>query len=604
MKKIFTIAILCLMALCGYSQSTNTYEYDNLNRLIKVTYANGAVVQYTYDAVGNRTKKQVNGVYTQYTITASASPTAGGTVSGAGTYTHGSSCTLTATPNTGYAFTKWTKNGTQVSTSASYTFTVTANASYVAVFTQNSYTVSASASPTTGGTVSGAGTYTHGSSCTLTATPNTGYSFTKWTKNGTQVSTNPSYTFTVTANASYVALFEQTVTTVDHIQPLTNGWNWWSTYIDMNGAEGLTLLENSLGANGVMIKSRSSGFVESYEYNGTVGWFGQLTSLSNEQMYKINMNGSGNGTVSGTVSGASAHPITIGYGWNWIGYPLSQSADVNAAMSGFTPSVDDIIKGRNSYTTCFSYGGDLMWFGTLNTLVPGNGYMYQSQSSGTKTLVFSQGKGASLQANVTPENNVYRPESDRFADNMTVTAVVELDGEELRSEKYELAAFVGEECRGSVKMMYVEPMNRYIAFLNVFGEDDEELELRLTDGETTGVSSDRLTYVADGVRGTLSKPAVLRFGTTTVGETPSMVRVYPNPVRERGDLRLQLPVKEGTLDVEISNVLGMRVYKDNAMELIGSEARLTLPASVVPGTYVLKATAQDGTVYYGKLVVE
>ena len=133
-----------------------------------------------------------------YVIDASANPSAGGTVAGAGTYQNGSTCTLTATPNTGYTFSRWTKNGSQVSTSANYSFTVTENASYVANFNQNSYTISASASPSNGGSVSGTGTYNHGNNCTLTATPSTGYTFTNWTKNGQQVSTSASYSFTVT----------------------------------------------------------------------------------------------------------------------------------------------------------------------------------------------------------------------------------------------------------------------------------------------------------------------------------------------------------------------------------------------------------------------
>ena len=149
-----------------------------------------------------------------YTITASASPTAGGTVSGAGTYDEGQTVTLTATAASGYTFSKWTKNGTQVSTNAVYSFTASADAAYVAVFTQNSYAITASANPTAGGTVSGAGTYTYGSTATLTATAKSGYTFTNWTKNGTQVSTNATYSFTVTSAAAYVANFtQQQVTT-------------------------------------------------------------------------------------------------------------------------------------------------------------------------------------------------------------------------------------------------------------------------------------------------------------------------------------------------------------------------------------------------------
>ena len=145
---------------------------------------------------------------TQYTITATASPSNGGTVSGAGQYYGNTSCTLTATPNTGYEFICWRLGSTQVSTDPTYTFTVTGNASYTAIFTMiPQYTITANANPTAGGTVTGAGTYYQNTSCTLTATANTHYEFTNWTSNGAQVSTNPTYTFSVTASGSYTANF-------------------------------------------------------------------------------------------------------------------------------------------------------------------------------------------------------------------------------------------------------------------------------------------------------------------------------------------------------------------------------------------------------------
>ena len=145
---------------------------------------------------------------TQYTITTQANPTAGGTVSGAGTYYSGTSCTLTATPNTGYTFTNWKKGNSVVSTNATYTFTVTESATYTATFTAiPQYTITVSANPTAGGTVSGGGTFYENTSCTLTAMANAHYEFVNWTKNGTQVSTSPTYTFNVTANGAYVANF-------------------------------------------------------------------------------------------------------------------------------------------------------------------------------------------------------------------------------------------------------------------------------------------------------------------------------------------------------------------------------------------------------------
>ena len=71
------------------------------------------------------------------------------------------------------------------------------------------YTINVSSNPTSGGTVSGGGTFNSGTSCTVTATANSGYTFQRWTVNGTQVSTNANYTFMVTGNRSLVAHFQQ-----------------------------------------------------------------------------------------------------------------------------------------------------------------------------------------------------------------------------------------------------------------------------------------------------------------------------------------------------------------------------------------------------------
>jgi hypothetical protein len=144
-----------------------------------------------------------------YTIAVSASPGAGGTVGGGGTFASGSSETVTAAASSGYTFTNWTMNGSVVSSSGSYTFTVTGNQTLVANFTANpvNYTIAVSASPAAGGTVGGGGTFASGSSQTVTATANSGYTFTNWTMNGSVVSSSGSYTFTVTGNQTLVANF-------------------------------------------------------------------------------------------------------------------------------------------------------------------------------------------------------------------------------------------------------------------------------------------------------------------------------------------------------------------------------------------------------------
>ena len=78
------------------------------------------------------TKDTVN-----YTVTVSADPEAGGTVSGSGEYSEGTQVTVTATPATGYHFVNWTENGTEVSTEATFTFNATVDRNLIAIFAKN-----------------------------------------------------------------------------------------------------------------------------------------------------------------------------------------------------------------------------------------------------------------------------------------------------------------------------------------------------------------------------------------------------------------------------------------------------------------------------------
>ena len=111
-----------------------------------------------------------------YNVTATPNNPAGGSVSLRDSsnrvedwYAEGNTCTAIATPATGYNFVNWTVGGYQVITNATYAFNVTQNRALVANFALKTYTISVSASPAGGGSVSGGGTYTHGSTCTVIA---------------------------------------------------------------------------------------------------------------------------------------------------------------------------------------------------------------------------------------------------------------------------------------------------------------------------------------------------------------------------------------------------------------------------------------------------
>ena len=176
------------------------------------TTGTATLTVFGYNKITYTATINITGGGTQYyNVSVMANPTNGGTVSGDGAYQLGQSCTVTATPNAGYTFVNWMENGNVVSTNAVYTFNVTGNHYLTANFQAQpqNYTISVSANPTNGGTVSGGGTYQQGQSCTVHATANTGYTFTNWTENGNVVSTNANYSFTVNSNRTLVANFQE-----------------------------------------------------------------------------------------------------------------------------------------------------------------------------------------------------------------------------------------------------------------------------------------------------------------------------------------------------------------------------------------------------------
>ena len=81
-----------------------------------------------------------------------------------------------------------------------------------------------SASPSTAGTVTGSGTYGVGSSVTVTASPIAGAQFVNWTLSGTQVSTSPTYTFTMGAGENLVANFQFLAASLENFEHPPDRW--------------------------------------------------------------------------------------------------------------------------------------------------------------------------------------------------------------------------------------------------------------------------------------------------------------------------------------------------------------------------------------------
>ena len=374
---------------------------------------------------------------------------------------------------------------------------------------------------------------------------------------------------------------------------LTSGWNWWSTYVEADDL--FDQLKTGLGDNAQQIKS-STLFVN--YFSGM--WIGGLSSINNESCYLIKANNACAVEMTGNQATPADHPITINPNWNWIGYPNSGSMSVENAFSNITPTNGDQVKSQNSFSTYYSG----MWVGGLNTITPGMGLLYKSNSTGAMTLIYPEpNRSEELTENVTNENNHWTADYHAYPSNMTVMAVIELDDVELSGENYEIAAFANGECRGSARLMYVEPIQRYVAFLTIVGDEASELRFSLYNDETGTVETQSiasLQYETNATIGSLETPYVIRFRSTTgVNEWASSVNVFPNPVNRGERFSLGLPAVETlrATSVQIINAMGVVV------ETVHAPSVQTVTAPNVAGVYTLKITMEGKGTCYRKLVV-
>ena len=249
-------------------------------------------------------------------------------------------------------------------------------------------TVSVSADPEEGGTVSINGEavasqiVTVGQPCILSATPNENYVFMYWTlEDGTILTTSTVYTFTPQAGNHYVAHFMEGA---GQYLSLKTGYNWISTIVDLEGAEGLQALQNALGENGMIIKSQSNGY---NSYLAGFGWYGSLHGLTTGLMYQVKTNVDLEIFLSGEFVSPST-PITLNPGQTWIGYLPSSPMSIQEAFSNIQPSNGDMVKSQSDGYASYLEGYG--WYGSLTTIYPGMGLIYKSNNTEPIQLVYPE----------------------------------------------------------------------------------------------------------------------------------------------------------------------------------------------------------------------
>jgi uncharacterized repeat protein (TIGR02543 family) len=193
----FTVAVDGTLIDGTVSQTDSTAIFTPSSLLDVNTEYTATIKTLVKDQRGNALQEDYVWTFTtvpplpQFTVVVLSSPADGGVTDGGGSFSEGTSVTVTATENPLYTFVNWTDNGTEVSTNANYEFVLIADITLVANYSlvpPTQFALNLSSNPALGGvtSASGAGPYDAGTSVTVTATADSAlYEFTSWSGDAT-----------------------------------------------------------------------------------------------------------------------------------------------------------------------------------------------------------------------------------------------------------------------------------------------------------------------------------------------------------------------------------------------------------------------------------
>ncbi len=204
-----------------------SYNYNLSSSSPAVNQGNNTYVYGSYNIALNEVNRIIGGTtdigayespFVTYMVNVLLEDENAGTVTGGGQYFKDSAVTLTATASSlCYSFSHWEEDDTLFSNLATVSTTATGDRTFTAIFTQAMDTVTTTSDPVAGGSTSGDGIFACSvdSVRSFVATAAGCYNFVKWTKDGNTVSTDETYSTTVTESMDLVAHFEYAEYTVD-----------------------------------------------------------------------------------------------------------------------------------------------------------------------------------------------------------------------------------------------------------------------------------------------------------------------------------------------------------------------------------------------------
>lgn len=301
---------------------------------------------------------------------------------------------------------------------------------------------------------------------------------------------------------------------------LVAGWNYVSFNLSDERLASPAALLSSLGEEAEALRGQDGELVRD-DVQG--GWKGTLMRLRPEQGYKLKLRQASTFDLEGPAAKTYEATLTLGEGWNWIGFVPQTEMGVGDAFAHLEADENDVVSSPEG----FAVWDGTSWQGSLSNLLPGRSYLYYSRS--LKSFNYPQ-EGASAPVPGGVSSAPWPLRVADFPDVMPLLAsLMTASGEYVEAGRYVVGAFAGDQCRG----ISVEIEGRF--YLPIVGEGrGQNISLRALDtmtGEEYAVT-EAVTFDSTAVCVDCSAPMQLHLGKPLgIASLSQWLYLSPNPVR-------------------------------------------------------------------------
>ena len=375
--------------------------------------------------------------------------------------------------------------------------------------------------------------------------------------------------------------FNYTLKRSDMDFQMQEGWTW----ISHNFESAISPSELAFDEGVLRILSQSQEVIRDPQ----LGMVGTLTSLSAYESYKVETTRETARQRLSDVAWNPTTPINLVAGWNWLGYPISQTMSVDEAFAATEAETLDVVVGQNGFA---QFDGE-KWVGTLEIMSPGKGYMYRSQS--TKDVNYNTSivsTAAAKHAVGIAPNLPLVLDVHKYGQIMPIVATINnAEGTNLDNEYYQVVAFCGSECRGIGRVV------NGLVMMNVYGNINDNITFEVSDvaGEKKYSSTISLNF-SENIVGDIFNPYKIIINSAT---SITDVKYSGNiKVSVKGDMLKIKGINADEIDfVEVYNLNGLRLLRETEVSVSGIRI-----SNLNDGVYVVIVNGK-GEYTYHKIII-